>query len=47
MQEVRDLGDIVSDIIKISINSSVTGEIGMISQLLYIASYLLEKPESK
>ena len=45
IEEVMDLGDIISDIIDISINSSMAGDMGMIARLLYIGNYLLVYPE--
>ena len=40
-QELEELGDIISYVIIIYINGSITGDLQMIKQLLYMAYYLL------
>ena len=40
-QELDELGDIISYVINIYINGSITGDAQMITQLLYMANYLL------
>ena len=42
-QELRNLSDIIRDVISIYVNSSTTGDKELITQLLYISDYLLVK----